>query len=506
MITILNRPFSTDAITGLMLPDGIFDATLGKQSINAHFTNQGAAPSAAASIYVESVSHPGIVVTATTHATPALPGNASRVLSWEADFSAASEGVHYVSFIAESGPARTRTIKKIFVTRVLFDPANTSFSAKTPEGVLRVKFHELVVPQDLMCCGRGRRRDPDAKEVAALMNYVGELFSGHKPDFKFCPPGYLPLEFEATVSPTPPSGGQYGDLPFEDPWWKIILCIIAVILLIAASVAAAETDSGTITVTTDGGGAGGDDSDCCGVGASGGSDSYVVAGWGAAAAAAATAAGLADPRDPFRRGQDATPPGPGETTLSESVVARFKYPEPVVTGTPFSVAVDWKYARTTDANSYTFAASDVGQNVHTLSNYVISAPEVAYRHAPWIVTGEFFDPDGQRLRGNQLLVQCFLAGPNGEYRKFTLQDDGLNPDDKANDGVYTGQFYFRGEKGVPGLWRYFVIAQDVNNAQPDMSPEDAAQIIGGMVLTKQLVITFDEDECPFVPDGFVNVI
>jgi hypothetical protein len=51
-----------------------------------------------------------------------------------------------------------------------------------------------------------------------------------------------------------------------------------------------------------------------------------------------------------------------------------------------------------------------------------------------------------------------------------------------------------------------VIAQDVNNAQPDMSPEDAAQIIGGMVLTNQLVITFDQDECPFVPDGFVNVI
>ena len=98
-------------------------------------------------------------------------------------------------------------------------------------------------------------------------------------------------------------------------------------------------------MTTDGGGAGGDDSDCCGVGASGGSDSYVVAGLVAAAAAAATAAGLSDTRDPFRRGQDATPPGPGETTLSESVVARFKYPEPVVTGTPFSVAVDCAHDR-----------------------------------------------------------------------------------------------------------------------------------------------------------------
>lgn len=51
-----------------------------------------------------------------------------------------------------------------------------------------------------------------------------------------------------------------------------------------------------------------------------------------------------------------------------------------------------------------------------------------------------------------------------------------------------------------------MIAQDVNNAGTDMTPEEAAQIIGGMVLTNQLVITFDDDECPVVPDGHVMVI
>ena len=33
-----------------------------------------------------------------------------------------------------------------------------------------------------------------------------------------------------------------------------------------------------------------------------------------------------------------------------------------------------------------------------------------------------------------------------------------------------------------------------------------AQIIGGMVLTHQLVVTFDQDECPLVPDGHVMVV
>jgi hypothetical protein len=99
-----------------------------------------------------------------------------------------------------------------------------------------------------------------------------------------------------------------------------------------------------------------------------------------------------------------------------------------------------------------------------------------------------------------------LIGQNGEYRKFTLQDDGFSPDKDPNDGIYTGIYYFRQEEQARGLWRYFVIAQDINHAQPGMSPEEAAQIIGGMVLTHQLVITFDQDACPYVPDGYVNVI
>ena len=79
MISVPNRPFSTDIITGMMLPDGIFVATLGKQLINAHFTNSGASTVADSNIYLESVSHPGIVVTPNTHHASNLASGASRV-------------------------------------------------------------------------------------------------------------------------------------------------------------------------------------------------------------------------------------------------------------------------------------------------------------------------------------------------------------------------------------------------------------------------------------------
>ena len=41
LITVPNRPFSTELFTGMMLPDGFFDAFLGQQQINAHFKNIG---------------------------------------------------------------------------------------------------------------------------------------------------------------------------------------------------------------------------------------------------------------------------------------------------------------------------------------------------------------------------------------------------------------------------------------------------------------------------------
>ena len=87
-----------------------------------------------------------------------------------------------------------------------------------------------------------------------------------------------------------------------------------------------------------------------------------------------------------------------------------------------------------------------------------------------------------------------------------LQDDGIWPDEGASDGTYTAFVDFRRFKAEPGLWTYYVIAQDVNSAQPDMTPEEAAQIIGGMVLTHQLTLSFTEDECPIIPDGHVMVV
>ena len=47
---------------------------------------------------------------------------------------------------------------------------------------------------------------------------------------------------------------------------------------------------------------------------------------------------------------------------------------------------------------------------------------------------------------------------------------------------------------------------DVNRAQPDLPPEEAAKIIGGMLLTDQVTIDLQGGTCPLVPDGDLHVI
>ena len=508
-VDIPNRPFATEGFTGLMLPDGIFESTIGNQTLNAGLRNVGSTDFGSLQVYVESVSNPGIVVTAQTQ-TIELPAGASRTLSWAIDVSAAPPGEHYVSFVARRGSDSQRVIKKIFVTRVSFNPATATFSAETPQGTFHVQFHDFAKPGE-PCCSPTLKHDFDPRDRKRnFLELVASEYKGHDPNFVFCPPGYLPHSLDATLVPVPTYTGQYGDLPFEDPWWKIILCIIAVLLLVAAGIAAA-IGGGEVSVT---GGASDDTGspvpDCCHVRASGGSSNYVAAGLVAAAAAVATAAAFSDDRDPFRRGQDNTPPASAsERTIGEGLKARIDYIDPIRPGTAFAIGTKWTYTRTTDAATYTYEVEETNRNVHVVSHYEIDAPNVirVYQREHFIVKAQFFGPDDKPFSGGELFVQCILAGPSGQYRRFILQDDGVAPDDATNDGTYSGVYDFYREKPDPrGFWHFYVIAQDVNDADPSLPPEQAAKTIGGMVLTHQVTIDYQGGTCPLVPDGDVHVI
>lgn len=62
---------------------------------------------------------------------------------------------------------------------------------------------------------------------------------GSGPKWCFDPFYSFPTKFRYTVTPNNPFDGQFGPIPFQDPWWKVLLLIIAVILAIAGGLAQA---------------------------------------------------------------------------------------------------------------------------------------------------------------------------------------------------------------------------------------------------------------------------
>jgi len=298
-----------------------------------------------------------------------------------------------------------------------------------------------------------------------------------------------------------PVAGHTVDLPFKDPYWKVVIGVIMWILfIIAAILFLVEITANLVSKLV---GKYDDWKKCCETPITGATLGFVAAGlvtWCVAA--------LADDGDPFRKGQLKTAPLQGELTTGERVQIAAHPLGPVATGRPFAIKTSWKYHRDTTGKTYKHSAQEHLQNEHVLTRYEITAPNVVRvaEDPTFVVRGEFIAPRG-RFAGDDLFVLCTLEGQGplkGQSRRFLLQDNGVVPDEHANDGIYTGKLAFADVD--KGFWKIYVTAQDVNNAQAHMQQDDAAKIIGGILLTHQVTIKFQGGTCPLVPDGQVHVI
>lgn len=107
--------------------------------------------------------------------------------------------------------------------------------------------------------------------------------------------------------------------------------------------------------------------------------SPLAAGLYAGAAAAAIAAAASDYRDPTRRGQDATSPGPGDLTLGESVGMSIEYPSLPLPGLPFQTQVTWRYERETTGGVLQHDVTENRVNTQFLLGKHIVTDKPAYR-------------------------------------------------------------------------------------------------------------------------------
>ena len=492
---VLTRPFALEPVTNIMMPDGIFDNALYHLRIAAHITNMSGTALTNVTVYLESVGDPGIVPVARTFFFASIPAGAAMLLMWDANFQHAAPGKRLVSFVARAdGHTPRRSIQQIFVSQTRFDSATSTYTCAIEEGTLTLSKPQGHLP------GKTWGGSDDGKQCR-------------------CPPGLgpvVPTGMTLVWTPNPAYAGVHGDLPFSDPWWKVLAIIIALIAALVAIIAAA-TGSGQASFSVGGSFEETDPSvDCCSLeGAGAGQPEFTIAGVASAIASGAIAVACSDAADPFWRGQEATPPAAGELTLGERVVAQWVLPEAPNAGRPYTADIKWTYERFTTGGSYQHAVSETQVNIHVAGPVETDTPAVVQAFEPLWVRASFRRDNDTVFRGNELYAFALFQAPQGLYFVEPLVDNGLGFDPGANDGVYAAsldlkrawRLLLKYGQQVVGNWRVFVFAQDVNLTKPGTPPEIAAQHIGGMFVASAIELTFDPSlPCPLKAQANILVV
>lgn len=494
-LQVLTRPFAIEPVTNIMLPDGIFDNALYNLRIACHFSNVSSNALNNVSFYLESVGDPGIVPVAKTLFFASIPAKASVLVMWDADFQNASPGKRLVSFVARAdGFQSCRSIRQIFVSQTRYNNASNNYTCTVEEGTLTVSNISAIAPDATWGVRDGRDKECH------------------------CPPTgpWVPTGMTLAWAPSPAYSGVHGDLPFSDPWWKILAIIVAVVAAIVALVAAA-LGAGKASFSV---GKTFDETQpsvsCCSLkGAASGKPEFTVAGVASAIASGAVAVACSDIADPFWRGQEAAPPVSGELTLGEKVIAKWSLPEAPNAGKAYSADVEWTYTRFTTGNTYNHSVSETQTNIHVSDGVDVETPAIVHAFEPLWVRAKFHKKNADLFKGAELYAFALFRAPQGLYFVIPLADDGLVFDPAANDGIYAGtldlerayRLLLRYNEDVHGIWSVYLFAQDVNLTKPGTPPQIAAQHIGGFFVASALTITFDPSlPCPLKAQGSITVV
>jgi hypothetical protein len=502
---VQTRPFAIEPFTNIMLPDGIFDNAIYSLNIACHYTNTGGTDLTNVSLYLESVGDPGIDFNAQTFFFNSIAAGASVMVMWKANFQSATPGKTLVSFVAQSdGHTSQRSIRQIFVSQTRYDTVAKKFVCTIGEGRMEVLNIFAIKPAADWCsCSDGGR----------AANIKG---GGDCPDL---PGPHVPTGIRFVWYPNPSFSGQHSDLPFSDPWWKVLAIIVAIIAAIVGAIAAAA-GQGAFNVGVSG--TYDDDPDnptvhCC-TPKPGGSiknDATTVAGVCGAITSVAIAVACSDAADPIWRGQENTHPAAHELTVAEAVDARWSFLEPPNAGEAYRTKVKWRYERITNGATYSYEVEEDQTNIHVLDKVELDTPATVPIGKPLWVRAKFQKPDGTLFKGPELYAFVFFRSPGGYYFFALMGDDGQGFDAKADDGIYTAALNYElayrelldAKQEMEGVWRVYVYAQDVNRTLPGTLPVIAAQTIGGSFLTSAVSITFDPSlPCPLKSQASITVV
>ncbi len=296
MIEVPYRPYAVRTTDVFQMPDGIFDTILGTYYMGVRvknvwaeeftathtldISNSSRSGLAAQGISIidswtaQELSRLGQVQTGRGISLHGLQPGQSKTIYFKVNVAAAAPRKYDIEFVhldiaGTPDPHNPKRIakKQFFVSSSHVDSTTGELVCNLKEGTIRMKLKEVGFDQ------KGARRarkkcecKPSKKgqSIDELRKQLLEMLKEKNLDIcdlqktleatlgidwdkccdptevkagKFCikPFFMFPIKYELVIEPNPPFEGQYGPIPFDDPWWKVALLILAVILLIAGA-------------------------------------------------------------------------------------------------------------------------------------------------------------------------------------------------------------------------------------------------------------------------------
>lgn len=498
-LSISRRPFAVEPMTGVMMPDGIFDCAIFFQEITCFIknTSRGTIRDLWVRTYPENNPDWKLVGPWQINLGDLKSGAASQV-AWLSDFSASTPGKKLfrieVGGTYENGQGFDGYISStLFVSRTSYDSATRKYSCEVPEGVMELVFSSS-----------------EQSSPYEVVNSDGPTKVQTMP---------VPWKFSATVRA---KAGHELEIPFNDPWWKVVAWIIAVVAAIGALLEAKKGNGYAMIGTSGHGHDNPSDYHWCfpdPVAAK--PEDMTPAGMLSVIANAAIAIGLSDKIDPWERGRVASGFSLGEVPKEEVLSLLLTLPSRLVGGAAYKVGANWSYSAVSSTGKTTkLSMSDMEPNSHVVKKWDIDSPGVTNFNKPIFVRIRGHLSDGSLYFGEDLYAFAVFTTPGSSPRtiRIPLVDDGRGFDINKNDGWYScgfiienlfsqyGVFEYRGE------WTVTFFAQNVNSAHPAMPPKVAATYIGGNpVLSSVQLVRLSETpvtdkSCPidFVRKFLVN--
>jgi hypothetical protein len=431
-VDILTRPFATSPVTGLMATDGILVANNGPARLGAFIVNRTG--QVLHDVVVSARVDPKSCIRMTTpevRVATLLPDAPTLVL-FDTDAAAAPAGNYEMTLDVEAhgcdgALVRATPARRIFVATLEGEGENRQL--RVPEGSIRTEVLEW------------------------------QTRSGGSP---------LPSHVKMTMVPRRPFGGKFSPLPFQDPIWKAAGAVMAetsVTQLVAV---------GTVSTAVGlGAGAG------VATGTNASKGTAIATGVAVTVLVAGVALFLLDGEDTFRWGEKHTDVDHDEYTIREEVEGRSLAAPGTIpeVGCASPAEAEWIFRRYT--NKRVMTVRDV---VPVSTTHYASRRDITVNRRPAASGGAIdvtarFDKDGRALAGASLFVTAMIAHDGALVAHLPLVDQGT--------GTYAGS-YVPAADDARDL-EVFVVAQDVNDADPNDPPMVQAKRLGGIVVSTPVV-------------------